>query len=416
MTRPGARSGLGYRFALLVAAAACSGIGNGAVAIAFPLLAASMTRNALLVVGVTISAYLPWLLFGLVGGVIGDRYQPARVVVWVEALRAAVLAGFGIAILANGRSLALVYIVVFLITSGETVFTGTTNAVVPRLVSADQLPHANGILLSAQTASENVIGPAVGGSLFVLLAALPFFVDGLSFVLSGTFAVFALASATRTSHEPTTRPSFRDDLSDGVSAFRESADLPVLLVIVAGFAVAQAMVIGPLVLYATRTLHMSARGFGLMIGISSLGNVVGSLAAGRVVARADPARILRFAGVVIAVSYLVAGLAPNALVATGALSVEAIAVAIGVVAHVSLRQRLIDPAMLGRVGNIFRTATMGLMPIGALLAGLLAQIFGLRAPLIAACILQALVVAFAARRLRPAVNRPLVSSVELPTM
>jgi MFS family permease len=287
--------------------------------------------------------------------------------------------------------------------------------VVPRLVRAEQLPHANGILLSAQTASENVIGPAVGGSLFVILAALPFFVDGLSFVLSGTLALFALVSATRTSREPTIKPRFRDDLRDGLSAFRESSDLPVLLVVVSGFAVAQAMVIGPLVLFATRTLHMTAKGFGLMIGISSLGNVVGSLAAGRVVARADPAKILRIAGVVIAVSYLVAGLAPNAFIATAALSVEAIAVAIGVVAHVSLRQRLFDPAMLGRVGNIFRTATMGLMPIGALFAGVLAQTLGLRAPLIAACLLQALVVVFAVRRLRPVAKDRISKSLSTET-
>jgi predicted MFS family arabinose efflux permease len=240
----------------------------------------------------------------------------------------------------------------------------------------------------------------------VILAALPFFVDGLSFVLSGTFAVFALVSAASTDRLRTTTPRFRDDLRDGVSTFRQSPDLPVLLVVVAGFAVAQAMVIGPLVLYATRTLHMTARGFGLMIGISSLGNVVGSLAAGRVVARADPAKIMRIAGVLIAVSYLIAGLAPNAIVATAALSAEAIAVAIGIVAHVSLRQRLVDPTMLGRVGNIFRTATMGLMPIGALFAGLLAQLLGLRAPLLAASALQALVVAFATRRLKPHVRIP----------
>jgi MFS family permease len=110
---------------------------------------------------------------------------------------------------------------------------------------------------------------------------------------------------------------------------------------------------------------------------------------------------LRIAGPLIAVSYLVAGVAPNASVATAALTAEAIAVAIGVVAHISLRQRLVDPTMLGRVGNIFRTATMGIMPIGAFLGGLLAQTLSLRAPLLAASIVQALVAGFAFRRLKP---------------
>ena len=46
------------RFALLATASVCSGLGNGFVAAAFPLLAASLTTSPIAVVGVTVAAYV----------------------------------------------------------------------------------------------------------------------------------------------------------------------------------------------------------------------------------------------------------------------------------------------------------------------------------------------------------------------
>ena len=379
------------RFALLATASVCSGLGNGFVAAAFPLLAASLTTSPIAVVGVTVAAYLPWPLFGLLGGVVGDRYTPRRTVAWVESARAIVLLGFAVLVATGRQSIALVYVVVFLVTAGDTVFTGVVNSLVPRLVAPERLAHANGRLLTAQTSSENAIGPAIGGALFVLLAAAPFALDGASFILSGVLTGLAARSlgAGRTERATST---FRADLHEGVRSVRGSPILRRLLLVVTGFAAAQAMMTGPLVLYTTRTLHMSPTGFGLLLGISSLGNVAGGIFAGRLVERMGAVPILARAGALIAAAYLVAGLAPNALVATAALTIEAVGVAVGVVGHITVRQRLVDPALLGRVGNLFRTATMGIMPIGALIGGILAASLGFRSPLLAAAATQTLVV------------------------
>lgn len=383
-------SRLGRRFSTLVLATASSGLGNGVVAAAFPLLASSLTSNAVLIVGVTIAGYLPWLLFGLAGGVIGDRYRARRTVVWVEGVRTIVVLAFAVGVATGHRSLALIYVVVFLISAGDTIFTGVLNALVPRLAPPARLPHANAVLLTAQTSSENAVGPAVGGAVYVAAASVPFALDSASFLLSGVLTFLAVRDLPAST--PSASTTFRTDLRAGLYYFRESDVLPLLLVVVTGFAAAQAMVIGPLVLFATRTLHMTSTGFGLLLGVSSLGNVIGSLLAGRIVARYPASRILAGAGLTIVAAYLAAGLAPNAIVATVALTVEAIAVAVGVVAHITLRQKVLEPTLLGRIGNLFRTATMGVMPVGALLGGVLAQSLGLRAPLIAAAALQLLTV------------------------
>jgi MFS family permease len=397
---------LGRRFRLLLSASVCSGLGNGMAATAFPLLAARMTDDARLVVGVTVASYLPWLLFGLPAGVLGDRYRPERLVPVVEGLRSALLLAFAVVVAAGSRPILALYAVVFLITSGDTIFTGVTHAVVPRVAPPDGLARANGLMYSAQTASENVLGPALGGVLFVVAASLPFVLDGASFVVSGVLALLAVRGVMGPHELVTTPTTFRTDLREGVRYFRQSSVLPVLLVLITGFAFCQAVMIGPLVLFALHTLHLSSAGFGMMVGISSIGNVVGSMAAPRVLTRFAPTKVLRAAGLVVALSYLLAGISRHAVPATAALTLETIAVGVGVVAHVTLRQQVLDPAMFARAGNIFRTATMGIMPVGALVGGVLAQSIGLRAPLIGAAALQFVIVLLAtpllARRCGPA--------------
>ena len=74
-------------------------------------------------------------------------------------------------------------------------------------------------------------------------------------------------------------------------------------------------------------------------------------------------------------------------------TVPAIAVAVfllgflntnGNVISQSMRQRMVAPGMLGRVGGASRTLAYGLMPVGALLGGLVAEQWGLPAVFVGA--------------------------------
>jgi MFS family permease len=52
------------------------------------------------------------------------------------------------------------------------------------------------------------------------------------------------------------------------------------------------------------------------------------------------------------------------------------------VVTISLRQRTVPSALLGRVNSVYRMLGWGLMPIGALAGGFVAHAAGLRAPYI----------------------------------
>ena len=56
-----------------------SSTGDGMFITAFPLLAAMLTRDPLLIAGVTMASRLPWLFFSMVTGAIADRMDPHHV-------------------------------------------------------------------------------------------------------------------------------------------------------------------------------------------------------------------------------------------------------------------------------------------------------------------------------------------------
>ena len=75
-----------------------------------------------------------------------------------------------------------------------------------------------------------------------------------------------------------------------------------------------------------------------------------------------------------------------------------------------MRQRMVAPGMLGRVSGASRTLAYGLMPVGALLGGLVAEQWGLPAVFVGATVVCVLAVAYPVA----VVRQHMVAERELP--
>jgi MFS family permease len=384
--------GLGRPFRLVQLSTGISGIGDGLALAAFPLLAAHLTDDPRLIVGVTIAAQLPWLLVALPAGAVVDRVDRRRLVVTVECARAAVLIVFAVAVAADQGALAALLLTVFLIGVGQTLVASASHAVLPEIVDKVDLARANGALFATTCATENLIGPALGGLIFAAATALPFLLDGVSFAVGAVLLAMALPIGRRQEGPPTTA-QLRGDIAEGFRYFWRTPLLRLLGTMIATLAFCQAIVFGPLVLFALHGLGLSDAGYGVLLGLAALGNVLGGTVAGRLDDHFGARLLLPASGLLAAGAYALCGLASNLAVAALALGIEAIAVAIGNVANLTLRQRLIPSELLGRVGNIVRFFIFGAMPVGALVGGVLVQSFGVRAPFAGAAVLQLVAVA-----------------------
>lgn len=365
---------------------------------ALPLLAASLTRRPLMVAAVASVGRLPWLIVSLPAGALADRLNRPQLMRRVDALRAVLLAGVAALVITNRMTIGLIYGFVLVLGACDPFFAAASQAVLPDLVPVSALVRANGVLSVGVNAAQQTIGPAIGGVLFAVARAAPFAADAASFVGSGLF-LFGVRTGPAAPPERVTRAQLREDIRVGLSWYRRSRPLRVLTFTVAVLAFCQAMVSAILVLFALERLHLGGLGFGLFIGITAIGNVIGGLLADRVLHRTGTASLLVGAMMLAGAAYLLASATTSPIAAGVLLSIEAVAVVLGNVATVSFRQRVAPPELQARVATIWRMAVWGAIPIGALVGGVISAATSVAAPLVVAGSLQVLLALLVARPL-----------------
>jgi MFS family permease len=94
---------------------------------AFPEAGSGSTRRP--------GSYLPWALLGLPIGAYVDRSSPAAVAAGANIGRAILLTGLSVALLAGHRSLAVLYVAVFLLGVGEAAYDNAAQSLLPQVVA-----------------------------------------------------------------------------------------------------------------------------------------------------------------------------------------------------------------------------------------------------------------------------------------
>jgi MFS family permease len=401
----------GTGFAKLWAAQGISNLGDGVYGTALPLLAATLTRDPLLVSLVSFAEWLPWLLFGLLSGALLDRLDRRRVMWTVDAARFAVVGGLAMAVLADEVSIALLAAVGFLLGTGQTLVDTGAHSILPALVSreAQRLERANGRLVGTQVVTQELAGPPVGGFLFSAAAWIPFVVDAVTFAAGS-----ALVATIRGHFGPAQgqldpagrRTTLRVEIAEGLrwlAAHRVLRTTAAMVAIVNLLAAAGGAV---MVLFAQEKLGLDAVGFGLLLGGSAVGGVLGSLVAARTVRVVGTARIVIWTMVLSALAFLVFGLSSDPWLAGAMFGLVGFLTVVFNVVLGSLRQALTPDRLLGRVISAYRLFSYGVVPLGSLLGGVLARSLGLRAPFVVAGI----VIPIATMACLPAVNARTVAA------
>ena len=369
-----------------------SSTGDGAFVAALPLLAVTITRDPRLVSVVTAATFLPWLLLSLPAGAVVDRFNRATLMWRAQAVQAAVVAVVAILIVVHEADIEVLAAGGFLLGSAEVIFSNAAQAMLPALVPPDLLAKANGSQQVSLTVGESFVGPPVGSLLFAAAAALPFGLDAASF--AGSAALVATLPRTRPTADSDSRPTIRAQIAEGLRWLVRHRLIRVVAVLLGIYNFANQMGQAILVLLATQTLHVSTRGYGLLLAASAVGSVVGGLVNPVLTRKLGLLLSLVLPGVVDAAAFVGIGLAPDAVVVAALLAVQGFSVAMWNVVTVTLRQQIVPGHLLGRVNSVYRMLGWGLMPLGALAGGFVAHAAGLRAPYVVAgllCLLSALV-------------------------
>jgi MFS family permease len=377
------RTPLGPAYWRLWWASAVSATGDGVLVAALPLLAVTITRNPLMISLVTAAEFLPWLLLSLPVGVLVDRHDRATLMWNAQVLQGSVIAFLAVLVLVHWTDIAVLAVAAFGLGVGEVVFSNASQSVLPQLVRAEQLPEANGNQYAVQTIGQEFAGPPLGSLLFTAAAAVPFGVSAASF--AGSAAL--LARLPKRPPETVPDGTVRSRVAEGLRWLLGNRLLRVVAVVLGVSSFCNTMGFATLVLLVTETLKVSSRFYGILLAAAAVGSVLGGLLNPWLTRRLGQVPSLVIAMGAVSVIYIGIGLAPNALVLAALEVCNGFLVTMWNIVTVTLRQRIVPNDMLGRVNSAYRMIGWGLMPVGAVVGGLVAHVAGLRAPYVIAGVL-----------------------------
>jgi MFS family permease len=376
---------LGRRFWRLYGGSATSNLADGIGRTALPLVAASFTRNPVLISGLVSFAFLPWLLFALPSGALVDRVDRRVAMALANLVRALSMAMLAALVLTHVANVAVLYAVAFALGIAETVYDSAVRAILPQVVDTDRLDTANGLLTVEETLGQTFLGAPLGSLLFAAAAAAPFLINAAGFAVAATLLLSLRGSYRPARSEAPT--SLRSDIAEGVRWLSRHELLRGLTLVSAATAFTNSMPTGVLVLYVLEVLRLPAGDFGVLLVAAGLGAVLGGVTTPPLSKRFGRGVLLTVGAVVSAVGMALMGLTRNGFVAASLFGVSAAGVMVWNVLTMSLRQSLIPQQLFGRVQGAYRTLVWGAIPAGSLAGGVLAGGFGLRTVfVVAGCI------------------------------
>jgi CRP-like cAMP-binding protein/predicted MFS family arabinose efflux permease len=384
--RKGFRAALAHRdFRLLLASLTTSGIGDWFYNVALIVYVLDATDSSPgWVAAASIGRLAPYILLGSLGGVIADRYDRRKVMVASDIAQAMLMLALA-AVVATGAPVLLAIAIAFLSTAAGTPFFPAVAAVTPSVVDEKNLAPANALITTVDSLSL-AVGPALGG-LLLTVAASP----AVSFIVNAaTFAGSALLLARVSIPVRVEKDGEREgvplhrQLAEGVSAITSSTSIMLLiaLILAATFIYGLEGVLYPLV--SKDLLGTGAEGVGFMFAALGVGGMLAAGLANRAVDYPRPALILTAGSLVSAAPFVVLPFTTSPIVAYMLVAVEGGSFIFIDVFATTLMQRAVPASVMARVFGILDSIAVVATVLGAALAPLLIDSFGLKVALLVA--------------------------------
>jgi len=364
-----------------------SRFGSGITGIALPLtgvLLLAATPSQMGILSALDGAAV--LAIGLFVGVWVDRVRRRPLLIATDLGRAFILGTVPLAALFGVLHIEQLYAVAALTGMFTVIFNVANQSFLPSLISQTALVEGNSKLGVSDSLAE-IGGPAVAGPLVQLISA-PFAVlfDALSFLFSA-FCLGLIRKPEPPVAVAENRMSIWHELVQGLHEVLKNPLLRSLAGGVGAFNFFGNFVGALYALYVVRELHAAHQAvfdvFQGFLHLSGASALVGAFIAERVVRRfglgLTAGATLFIYGATGLLIPLAAGPTAIALsfLFTSQLAGDA-SVSIHLIAEVSLRQSIVPGNMLGRTNASLQFLSQGVAPIGALLAGILGELIGLR--------------------------------------
>jgi MFS family permease len=382
------------RFLALWAATGGANLADGITLFLLPVAAVLSGASPAGVAAVTVVGTLAWPVLGLPAGWVVDRVDRGRLLVAANVVRAAVIAAVATAAVVDGLALPVLLAAAALAGALEAIVDSALTALVPTVVDEADRTRANARIETTINLTNQLIGAPLAGFLAGLALSTAFGVAAALYAAAAAVALVLLSGPRAVAPATAATAVVDARVRAGLVYLWAHPLLRQLTLVTAAMNMVWGAFGAVFVIYALAEsgLDLSPSTYGLLFTGAAVGGLVAS-------ASAEPLR-RRFGARRLLLTDCVGTLL---LVGPSALALGPWPVAAGVVAAgagssiwrvlvATIRQAVAPGALLGRVYSASRVISIGTVPLGAAIAGVLAELAGVRTALGAATVLAAVVV------------------------
>jgi MFS transporter, DHA3 family, macrolide efflux protein len=357
-------------FRWLFLAALGSGVGTYLAAVALTVSIRDRTHSGVWVAALLVADFLPIVVIGLAFGPLIDRLSRRRVMI------AADLARLGVFVLLPfahrpGQIVALAAIAG--IATGF--FRPAVYAGLPNLVrDDDDLTVANSLL----TGVENVawmLGPVLAGGLLVISGpSLAYWINAVTFLVSALL-IGRIPARRLQSQESLSRGHWRD-VRDGISVVFATPQLRTVLLVWSVVIAGNAALNDAEVFFAKDSLDAGNIGYGVLVGATGVGLVVGSFLTPFVLGKIGLRRLYPGAIALMGIGAIAASTAPSIWVAAPLAALATSGNGAAIICNQLLVQRGAPDVMRGRAIAVLMSSTYLVLALAYAVAGPLTDAYG----------------------------------------
>jgi predicted MFS family arabinose efflux permease len=360
-------------FRFLIAGQFASTIGDYCYAVALPWLVLSNHGSAALL-GIVLACYgVPRTVLIPVGGVLADKIGPRTLMMLSDLGRCVLVAVLAFLAARHTASLAALGPTAALIGAGEGLFLPASYSILPALLDGERLGSGNA-LSSAAVQAGSLLGPSLGGALVAITGAstAAFAIDAVSFAVSALTLALIRPASEPVPAPAASAPAPQQNVLKLLLRWRPMR--VILLVTIAANLAGGGM--GEVALPSLAHARWGAGGYGALLACFAAGALIGTLGATRTTRLARPAI---FISVLFMVNALADALIPFAGGQVGAAIAFFVAGATNGMANVvaiTMVQKAIPPALIGRIIGVVMLCSFGSFPLSVAVTGLLVRHFG----------------------------------------
>lgn len=342
-----------------------------------------VTTNSTALLGLTQAAVLvPSVAAAPIAGVYADRLNRRNIMIAGNLFQGAITGILSVLYLVNYLTFPPLLLLVLLLYAGAQFVRAANGAIIPSIVSKENLGAANG-LFYLTTSANQLASYAIGGIAILAIgytASIAY--DSFTFFFAAvmlTFVAKSYGEARSQTPEPDPRKGggFLNDFREGLAYVRKSRlflELIALGILVNFFGAGLTTLLAP---FVEDQLGGGVPAYGLALSSFSLGLMAGAVAVGKLDFRRYAGKLLIFSLTATGLLFAVAGLAktvPEGLIAFVAIGAFSGVVNIPISVMV---QTKVPREILGRATTVMGALLSAVLPVSALIFGWLGGLVSL---------------------------------------